>query len=421
MDKDDILRQFSAVFTNSEFSEISARTSGVDFSFHTLGDAYQQLAVLLDSLNIAHQTFGLIMSAESVSRDTLIRLYTNNQSLFYAVYQQPAIAETSSLIVLQPAEGYIFDHATQTDAVLNPQAGKIASWMNNYRLYAALLKLFKGSDILVEFDDAVKNRLMIVDNGKEKNNATVTYQNFDPRLLTKQVQLDLAEIDGRINDSARPNNSEWLAIFRHNIVNLISAQEEDGKTFTEIFLNIAFIIQNTSRDYEIYLSGFSFDKISKELKEDRQKYFNDLYQAQDKIKSQVIAVPLAVGTSIYAFFQLNITFGTFIFLLVAIAIYIAFIWWYLILYERDLTKLRSDIKTDSDKFKANYPKVFELFKSDFDYITGKVKAVTLLSYVIRGVTLADWVMLVAYVFFFYKEHPAGTPPLTPKFLSVAIF
>jgi hypothetical protein len=422
MDNQKILEDFASIFSDEDFKELKFRTNDIDFSFKSLSNVYQKLVTLLDSLNIEHQTLGLIVNASAISRDSINRLYANYESLFFSVYNNSAIATTSILIVVNLIEGYVFDSTNDKENFKSNGNIVGINWMNNYRLYASLLKLFKTADILVEFDDAIKQRLMIIDNSKDQNNATISYQIFDPRIFTKPVSFNLDEIEGRINDSAKPNNSEWLSIFRHNIVGLITAQELSNKSFTEFFLNLNFILQNTNRDYTIYLSGFSFDKISKEMKSDRQKYFSDLYQTQDKIKSQVIAVPLAVGTSIYAFFQLNITTASFFFLLLAIGIYISFIWWYLFLYERDLNKLKADIDIDSSKFQSNYPTIYSLFESDFKYITEKILSVKLLSLVIRSVTLIDWLLLASYVIFFHKEK-ASLPQyfFVPKYVLMHFY
>ena len=409
MDNAELLRELAAIVADGEFKSLNGRSNAIEFTFQVKGNAFQRLAVLLDSLNIAHTTLGNILAADIVATDQSTRLFVSRESLFFAVAQNPVISDTSLLFVVDPREGYVYDPVTGVEFFSPAPATPITSWMENLKSYTALLKLFRDSQLLAEFNDTTRTRLMVVDNGKEKNNVIISYKSYDPRLFTKTVVLDLAELEGRLADAAKSGNAEWLALFRHHIVAVMSAQEAAQKTFTEFFLNIAFIIQATVRDYEIYVSGFSFDKISKDLKEDRQKYFNDLNQAQDKIKSQVIAVPLAVGTSIYAFYQLNTSSVTLDFLLIAIAIYIGFIWWYLLLYEADLNKLKSDIKIDSDTFSTNYPKIYKLFEGDFKYISKKVRSVKLLSFVIRGVTLADWVLLAVYVFFFYKHNGAITP------------
>jgi len=414
MDNLQLLDELASIIGDREFKSLSAKPNAIEFNFQTKGNAFQRLAVLLDSLNIVHTTLGNILAADLIANDHSTRIFISRESLFYAVAQNPAISGNSLLLVIDPNEGYVYDPTNGGEVFKPVPTTMIGSWIENLKTYTALLKMFRENQLLAEFNDTTHSKLMVVDNGKEKNNVIVNYKIYDPRIFTKTVNLDLSELKGRIADAEKIGNAEWLALLRHHIVAVMSAQEATQKTFAEIFLNIAFILQATARDYEIYVSGFSFDKISKDLKEDRQKYFNNLNQAQDKIKSQVIAVPLSVGTSIYAFYQLNTSHVTLNFLLIAIAIYIGFIWWYLMLYEADLNKLKEDIETDGETFSTNYPKTYKLFEGDFKYILKKVRSVKLLSWVIRGVTLTDWVLLAIYVFFFYKQNAVGAQ-FNPKF------
>lgn len=416
MGNDNILKIFESIFLSDGFKNILFRNSDVDFRFKYKSDSFTQLLDLLKEAGIKYEEAGKVITAQRVSQDRTSYLFSSYEDVFSRVYEQPGLVQTSNLLVLNTSGLYLYEAITGKEYFQHQPPQPEVSLMNNFTLYCSLLKIFKKSEFLVEFDDTIKSRFMIVDNRKDKNHVFVSYKIFDQRIFTKAISFDCSQIEGRINDANKPNNAEWLSIFRHNVINVISAQEDQNKTFSEIFINISLITQNTTKDYDIYLSGFSFEKISKELKEDRQKYFADLHQAQEKIKSQVISVPLAVGTTIYAFFQLSLSFTSFIFLLIMIGIYIIFIWWYLNLYERDLDRLRKDIDFQIKNFKDIYPKIYHLFKDDFDYIISKVGSVKALSFAIKTAIVFDWLALAAYVIFFYKERVS--PPFIPKFVMV---
>jgi hypothetical protein len=254
---------------------------------------------------------------------------------------------------------------------------------------------------LVEFTDKVKSRLLVVDNGPAKNIATLTYDLYDPRIFSKAMDSGVTYIADRINIKA------WTASFKHAVVTLINSQQDQNKKFIEVFLNLQYLITNADNDYEVYIREFSFEKVSKEHKEEKQRYFGQLSDAQDKIKSQVIAVPLSVGTSVYAFFQLQVSLATLYFLLFAIGIYVIFIGIYLLLYDNDLRHLREEIKTDSDNFSKRYPKIYEVFEKDYKYILGKVKNVIWLSNAIKVILVVDWLLFLIYILFFFKHAAAA--------------
>jgi hypothetical protein len=251
---------------------------------------------------------------------------------------------------------------------------------------------------------------LIIDNGKEKNVATVQYSKYDPRIFSKHIALQIDTL------TAKVKNREWASIFKHHIVKLINSQENDYQKFTEIFLNIQFLIASTEQDFEIYVSEFSFEKISKALKADKEKYFNELSQSQEKIRSQMISVPLTLGTTVYGFFQLTVSKSTMWFIIGALGIYIVFVIWYLLLYDGDLMFLKKEVDQDSSKFEDIYPKIYNLFKDDFAYIKSKIKKVRLLSNIIKSTLIASVLVLVVYNIFFYEG--SKDDKTKPKFYNV---
>jgi len=397
-----VLIAFEGIFNDeASFDRLNFKEKEIDFYFKPISGANLKLLTILTSLDVDHTTVGNVVTANRKSNDKSINLFSSYEQLFKSIFdnQIPVIA----IVIDNYNKDYYYYDFKNVLEYTNFRLLESVSMMQTYLLYASLLKLFKTSPNITEFDDNIRRRLFIVNNGKEKNLVNFNYQTFDDRIFSKVIGFDIDYITSRTN-STNSNNLEWLSIFKHNIVDFLSSQDELNKTFLELFLNISYIIKITERDYEIYLSGFSFEKISKELKEERQSYFADLNQAQDKIKSQVIAVPLSIGTSIYAFFQIKTDHISLYFILGMILIYIGFIWWYLTLYEKDLKQLKAGIKEDSNKFQQLYQNIYNLFKSDFDFINKKVDSVILFSYVIKGVIVLDWLALAIYVIFFFKEQ-----------------
>lgn len=393
-----LLKIYNNISDSTEVEKILFRLEEVDFYFkNSTGNA--TMIQIADKLDIEYESSDRILTLKRASRSKNIAIYESYESLFDSIYRNLSLSSSTSLIVLDKtkADYYIYDLITRKEHLI--VAGQLDEtfYLTNYSTYLPLLKLFRADRHISEFDDVAKNKLLIIDNNKERNLVNIKYAVYDPRIFTKKVEFDYNSFENRITQLNISNNQEWVSCLKHNIVSVMSAQQEENKTFAELFLNIQFIISNTERDYEIYISGFSFEKVSKALKEDKQKYFQTLNQAQDRIKSQVIAVPLSIGTSIYAFFQLETNIRNYYFILVMIAVYILFICWYLWLYEQDLRKLKKDVKEDRENFTKLYPKVFEIFKADFDYIKNKITSVILLSWVIKSTIIADWIILLLYV------------------------
>ncbi|MBB6236765.1 hypothetical protein HDC90_001380 [Pedobacter sp. AK013] len=416
MQRNNILGELYAILSDTTFKSIHFRPREIDFQFKEKGNTFEALKTFLNSYGLFQEESGNILVASKDAETTGVSIYGSYEMLFQQLYENDD--PDRSLLVLNPTRNdFFFYEKSSGDATVIDEGRIIETfYLHNYRLYLPLLKLFRNNRSLTEFDDAILRKMLMIENGKEKNLINISYKIFDQLVFSKKVDFDFIELQKWVEYNNTPNHQEWISSFKHNVVFFISSQADENRTFTEIFLNLPFLIANTTRDYNIFMSGFSFEKISRELKDEKRKYFEDLNQAQDKIKSQVIAVPLSIGTSIYAFFQMEADIRTFYFILAMVGIYIFFICWYLYLYDRDLIKLSSEIKEETETFQTRYPGVYDIFKKDFLYITKKVRSVIWLSWVIKLTILLDWIILLVYILF-VVSHPASTPkPYNFKFL-----
>jgi hypothetical protein len=406
----DLFRDFVSIINSTELNKVIFRPTEVEFKFSVDGSKLIELQTVLDTLNLSYSTSGSIVTASKVSADKKLKIYSNLQEAFLDIQLETSSLNSPSALVInkETQDFFYYDSISNTEHFLKPVDVQVKSWINNFITYATLLKLFRTNPELIEFDDQLKRKLLMVDNGKEKNIASINYTEYDIRIFSKDIEFDVQYVQDRIN------NKEWLSCFKHSVIELITAQLEANRSFIEIFLNIDYIVSNTNRDYDIYISQFSFEKLSREFKTEKQRYFTELNQSQEKIKGQVFAVPLSIGTTIFTFYQLKLEKSTLIFLAITIAFYMAFIIWYLWLYEKDLKKLRLDIANDSNTFRDFYPTIYKLFERDFTFINNKVGLVLKLSNTIKAILIINWVILLIYILFFYKQ--TLSPGLTPRFI-----
>jgi hypothetical protein len=404
---DNVVSQMGAILMGSDLTRLVFSPGEVEFKFNDENYDPTILKSWLEALQFDFQKTGKIVTTKRVSQDDAIRLYPNLSDYFLTLSDDIKIADSQSAIVIDREDAYVYyyNHFSKAEVSSNDDTKTAVSKITNFRAYNSLLRIFFESEQLVEFNDKIKKRIFVIDNGKTKNVASIKYELYDPKIFSKRVDADINYI------IAYTGNKEWLSSFKHHVVAIIESQEDADKTFTEI----KYIVSNADNDFDIYVQEFSFEKISKELKDEKQKYFDQLNQTQDKIKSQVISVPLSVGTSIFAFYQLQVSKSTLYFLLLAIGIYIVFIEIYLYLYDQDLKYLKKEIESDSKKFVDFYPKIFKLFESDYKYILAKVRTVIILSNAIKVILLIDWIILLIYIFFFHKQVPTN-PLFGPKLL-----
>lgn len=404
-----ILSFYKLTVGNASFNQMIFRSNDVDFQFRTSDQSMLELKDLLQSLAFTIELDGNIITSKLRSDDQATILFSTYELLSKAIYDNALVLERSSLIVLNVVAGFYHYDRTGRETLIKSGSTTASFLVANLRLYLPLLRMFKENKLLSEHDDVINKELLIIDNGKERNLVRSKYTIYEEWILSKRVEFDISAIAGRLSPDGDFNYADWIGIFKHNVVLLLLAQTDQNRTFTELFLNMPFVLANTVRDYEIFVSGFSFERVKSQLKEDKEVYFQTLNQAQEKVKAQVIAVPLSIGTTVYAFFQMDEDIRTFYFVLGMVGIYILFICWYLVLYDQDLRKLKRDIKRDSDEFNNRFPKVYDIFREDFKYIQKKVRSVLRLSLMIKLTIILSWFVLLIYVLVVVKNPVSISP------------
>ncbi|TYR31251.1 hypothetical protein FXV77_21105 [Sphingobacterium phlebotomi] len=245
---------------------------------------------------------------------------------------------------------------------------KAGDFIANVVQYRDVLTLFLDVDNdLIELDRPIpQNELFITSKGDEKLLVKLTYQKIVERLYSNKFEF----IDQE-NFSKRIKNEEWLACFKNTVCAFFDQQSEAKRTFLWLYENFAYLFANTEKSYFLYISKFSFDKISRQFKKDREHYFNNLSEYQNKLSGQLISIPLTIGAALLSnnFVTNNgLASNSVIFLISA---YIVFVMGTIGFVLVDLIKLKNDIRVENDALKNMYTEIHDNFKGDFTYILRK--------------------------------------------------
>ncbi|MDR3608952.1 MAG: hypothetical protein P4L27_00135 [Ignavibacteriaceae bacterium] len=119
--------------------------------------------------------------------------------------------------------------------------------------------------------------------------------------------------------------------------------------------NLDIIIESANRNYEIYLSSFSFDQIRDEFDKRKQKYIDELREIINKISGYSIGLPISISAASFAAFKSLDSLPTFILIIITFIVYsIYFI--FMIRHNRD----------DLENIQKDYDMDFELlFEKEF--------------------------------------------------------
>ncbi|VTR43643.1 hypothetical protein [Sphingobacterium thalpophilum] len=245
---------------------------------------------------------------------------------------------------------------------------KNGGFILNVVQYRDLLNIFLDiKNQLIELEKAhPQNELFFASKGDDNLLVKINYQKKVDELYNRKFEyLNIDKFLERIN------NQEWLACFKNTICAFFDKQSDSKKTFFWLYENFEYLFANTEKSYFLYISKFSFDKISKLFKKDQEQYFNSLNDYQNKLSGQLISIPLTIGAALLSsnFVTNNGLANSFVVYL--ISAYVIFVMGTIGFVFFDLIKLKKDITDERDNFQKRYSNIYENFKQDFDYILCK--------------------------------------------------
>lgn len=292
-----------------------------------------------------------------------------------------------------------------------------AIFFNNFS-YQNILGLLKSNSQFCSIK-STENEIIIV--SKENSIMHIGYKNFDTRLsdvedllphfLLLKKRFEKIDFSDQITD-----NTEFIKLFIETISTAGIGNYKKQDRFFEIVKGIKIIISLTERDYDNYISNFSFEKIKAKFKEERNKYFESLEKNIDLISKQVVSFPLTFAATAFASYQVKdrplililIFVGYFLYTLIAIRI--------LGIASFNIDCLEDDITKEENSIKDNYRKTHSEFEEDFKKIGSKTKKIKDLITYLRVILFSMLILFFLYSIYqiFYVSEKRVDSVLIPQ-------
>jgi|GEM_PF-1899124 len=357
-----------------------------------------------DILEKEFKKAGLVTSSfsnKSFSIDSSFQnfvFFDNLDSLFDRLSLSPTIIQTFDIFVFDESGHYFYNNSSTQNVESNLPYSHKKFLLKHFSQYTTLLKIFlehKGRLVEVEKNTSKGKELIILSKGEEKLITSINYLNIDKDVF----QLSYSEFPLE-RFSSKLIIDEWLACFKNTLCQFMELQSDDRRSFGNLYTNFNYIYNQTSKNYDLYLSKFSFDKIRKQFRAEKNNYFEGLNNAQDKISSQIISIPLSLGASIYSFFQLDAHSTTLKLVFFAVCIYTLFIIYVLAMNLYDIKKIASDAHEEKMNMKNYFPDLLKDYKSDFKFMKNKMRRVAVLGWGIIIALLLTLVFIAIFIFEF---------------------
>lgn len=308
-------------------------------------------------------------SFEVIIDKNYVFFFPDKKTFYDRINNTDLILNNKSLFIWDCDKSFLlYENFNIENAIANrTQSGDFIANVVQYRDF---LKLFLDEKSqLIELEKAhPRNELFIVSKGNEKLLVKLNYNRTEDELYSKKFEyVNLEQFSVRIQNEA------WLSCFKNTVCAFFDQQAEHKRTFQWLYENFFYLFANTEKSYFLYISQFSFDKISKQFKKDREHYFNSLNEYQNKISGQLISIPLTIGAALLSSnFETNNGLANSS-VTILISAYVIFVMGTISFILVDLNKLKNDICGENDALKSMYNDIYENFEKDFKFIIKKAK------------------------------------------------
>lgn len=325
-------------------------------------------------------------------------LFHNQDSLFDFLSLHIEILDNKNIFVFDVDDHFLFYDFNSQIITTDSSQQKNIHLISHYKQYKQLLDIYLREDgKLFEVKKSSTNEFIIFSRGEVKSVTSITYKTVDKYIFTDDFKaLPIKEFEQNIY------SEDWLACYNDTLCQYIEAQSTEKRTLSNLYNNFEYVFNLTKLNFQLYVSRFSFDKIRKQFKIEKNTYFENLNIAQDKVSSQIISVPLSLGASILSFYNYDGSRFVLVLTFVGVLCYCFFITYVVIMSLYDVQKVARDIVEEENNFKRYYLYLYEELKTDFNYMRNKRRRVRFLAWAII-ITLLIVVFCVGVFSFTYKE------------------
>ncbi len=359
-------------------ASVKLESDEIEFRFNSTEDK-TEVENFLKTLQLPTDSFLPTSLSFKAEVDNLL-IFDHLDSLLDQLSLDIELLATNDLFVFD-IDGFYFHYHYHSEVVsTNSSQAKMKFLIMHFRQYKALLDIYlNGEGYLYEIKRKALgvNEFVVLSKGEKKLVTSINYKTIDKTIFVDDnVMIPLDEFRTKML------SEEWLACYNETLCQFMEAQISQRRTFANLFNNFNYLLNLTGQNFQLYILKFSFDKIRKQFKTEKNTYFDNLNVAQDKISAQIISVPISLGASIFSFYQFNASPLILTIIYIAIWIYAIFIGFVVVMNLYDIKKIATDANEEEKNLNDHYPDLFSELKKDFAYMKNKRTRVRILAWAI---------------------------------------
>lgn len=208
----------------------------------------------------------------------------------------------------------------------------------NYLKIKSILTDNSTADTFANYTDNARRKIITISG--TKGTMLIGFPTITPLF---DNGLNLKKIFERLVNSV--NAKGYIAIFKNEVFDYLKPIQEEAR-FETLVNNLTLILDNTDRDFEVYMSNFSFDALKDKLTEERVKYFDATKDILAKAYVQITSIPIAISAAVFATYKVDDKF-TLLLIFLAYGVYTFYVFKILLFLKGEIEIVENDFIVES--------------------------------------------------------------------------
>ncbi len=258
--------------------------------------------------------------------------------------------------------------------------------LENAVYYDKIQNLLRTHSEFITYDDTANCNLVIIsgNQGALRIGYTLPKPVINP-------PVDLHHIYGLLEEKF--SRKEFPRFFKDQTYERLKNISDEKRRFLVLLEEAEFLIESAERNLEVYLKGFSFEKIRSQLREEKTKYFQSSKEALSKVNTQAVSTLLSASAAVIAIYRTNtITdIPTMSIITLSYMVYSGFSSYSLRLILEDVKDLLFDFRAEQKRAERMSTRIYEDFKEEYIKIEKRIvklnRLLWVFFFIIKGLDL----------------------------------
>lgn len=263
------------------------------------------------------------------------------------------IKEPRRYVLISPEIHAMSDESTKNDCVFK------------YRKIVELISTLQEASAFLNEEEQC---LVFINSGR-----------FDIPVVYNSEDLDkisLSDVDKIIESLPEGlHRQQCRVIMAEAIVSLTKTQPE-SKRFQYILYNLSDLLRSYENSYQLFASGFSYEKIKDQVESARIEYTGKIHKVLSDIQNQLLGLPVAtivVATQMKSSSQNEFALWINSAVLFGIWVFSVLIGFLIYNQKSTLDVIENEIERQKNQLMSTYPAIWDNFESVFSYLFKRIK------------------------------------------------